>query len=141
MAGELTLAVRNKLTNSWDSLWFYCRVPSEQLTDVQGKGSYLLRSTMTLLDCLNDSPFECSLEDADVAAFVEATSTIGSRDTLEEFLTCGIWPLGDTCNFGVEIRETPLLKVMVPMPMVTWVIGTKEYEVTFERGLWVPLTC
>jgi hypothetical protein len=54
---KLTLAVMNKWRSGWDSHWFYYRVPSEQVADVQGKGSCPLRSTMTLLDYLVDAQF------------------------------------------------------------------------------------
>jgi hypothetical protein len=132
---KLTLAVRNKWISGWDSHWFYCRMPSEQLPDVRGKGSYALRSMMALLDYLNDAPFECSPEDADVAAFVTTMSIIGGHDVVEEFLACGIWPLSDSCGFEVEKKETPLLRVVVPMLKVTPAIGMKETESTFETRI------
>jgi hypothetical protein len=87
---KLTLAVRNKWTSDWDSNWFYCRVPSEHLADVWGKGNYPLRSTMTLLDYLSDAPFKCGPGDTNVAAFAEATTIIGGHDVVEEFLSCCI---------------------------------------------------
>jgi hypothetical protein len=96
---ELTLTVRNKWTSGWDSHWFYYRVPSEELPNVRDKGSYSLRSTVAPLDYLNDSPFECGSEDEDVETFFEATSIIGGRDAVEEFLISGIWPLTDSCGF------------------------------------------
>jgi hypothetical protein len=37
----------------------------------------------------------CSPEDANFLAFVGATSLIGGRDVVEEFLACGLWPLGE----------------------------------------------
>jgi hypothetical protein len=70
---------------------------------------------MTPLDYLNDAPFECSPEDADVAAFIKTTFIISGRDAVEEFLAYGIWPPSNSCNFEVEIRETPLSKVVVPI--------------------------
>jgi hypothetical protein len=39
---KLTLIVRNMWTSGWDSHWFYYRVPSEQLPNIWGKGSYPL---------------------------------------------------------------------------------------------------
>jgi hypothetical protein len=72
---------------------------------------------------LADAAFECSLEDVNVAAFAEATSNIGGCDVVEEFLACGIWPLSKSYKFEVERKETPLSKVMVPMPKVTPTIG------------------
>jgi hypothetical protein len=122
---KLTLIVRNKWTSSWDIHWFNCRVPSEQVADAQGKGSYPLRSTMTPFDHMVDASFECS-EDVNVKAFIEATSIISGRNAVQDFLAYCIWPLNESCDFEVETKETPLLKVVVQMPKVTLGIGMKE---------------
>jgi hypothetical protein len=45
---------------------------------------------MTQLNYLLDAPFECNPEDRNVAAFIEATSIIGGRNNVEEFLSCGM---------------------------------------------------
>jgi hypothetical protein len=87
---KLTPDVRNKWTSGWDGNWFYCKVPSEPIANIRGKGNYLLSSVMTLLNYLTDAPFECDPEDVNVAAFAEATSIIGACDTMEEFLACGM---------------------------------------------------
>jgi hypothetical protein len=120
--------------SDWDSNWFYWKVPSEQVANVWGKGSYPLRSTMTLLEYLTDAPFECGLGDTNVAAFFEATLIIGGCDAME-FLACAIWPLSEKCEFEVEMKETPLLKVMMPMPKVTPTIGNKESDAAFEAWI------
>jgi hypothetical protein len=75
------------------------------------------------------------LRDANVVAFTEVVLIIGGHDTIEEFLACGIWPLGEMCDFEVEMKETPLSKVVVPMPKVTPTIGTKESEAAFETRI------
>jgi hypothetical protein len=36
----------------------------------------------------------CGPEDADFAAFIEATSLIGGHNAVEEFLASSLWPLG-----------------------------------------------
>jgi hypothetical protein len=79
---------------------------------------------MAPLDYLNDASFECSLEDADVVAFVEAMSIIDDHDAVEEFLTYDIWPLSNNCDFEVETKETPLSSAVVPMSKITPSIGT-----------------
>jgi hypothetical protein len=71
---------------------------SEQLANVQGKGSYPLRSTMTLLDYLSRVSFECDPGDMNIVAFTEVTSIIRGRDTVEEFLACGIRPLSENVS-------------------------------------------
>jgi hypothetical protein len=50
-------------------------VPTEHKTDVRGKVSYLLSSMMTRLNYLIEAP-SCGPEDANFAAFVEATSIV-----------------------------------------------------------------
>jgi hypothetical protein len=92
---RLTLSVRNKWTSDWASNWFYCKVPSEQIADVWGKWNYTLRSMMTQRNYSMDASFECGPGDVDVAIFVEVALLIGGRDTVEEFLACGIWPLSE----------------------------------------------
>jgi hypothetical protein len=44
---------------------------------------------MTWLNHLMEAPSECGPEDANFAAFVEATSIIEGHDTVEEFIACG----------------------------------------------------
>jgi hypothetical protein len=85
--------LRNKWTSGWDGNWFYCKVPSEPMADVQGK-----------------------------------------------FLACSIWPLSKTFEFGVDRKETPLSKVMVPMPNVAPIIGRQESEAAFETWI-MDTTC
>jgi hypothetical protein len=90
---------------------------------------------MTPLDYLSDVPFECGPGDANVVAFTKAVSIIEGRDIVEEFLACGIWLLSEKCDFEVEMKETPILKVVVPMPKVTPAIRVKELEATFETQI------
>jgi hypothetical protein len=62
----------------------------EQKANVRGKGSYPLSSTMTRLNYLTEAPSSCGPEDANFVAFIEATSIIGGRDAVEEFLASGL---------------------------------------------------
>jgi hypothetical protein len=50
---------------------------------------------------------------------IKAATIIVSRDAVEEFLACGLWPLSEKFGFSVETKETPLTKVVVLMPQVT----------------------
>jgi hypothetical protein len=120
---KLAPTMRNKWAGDWDGNWFYCRVPEEQTTDAWGKGNYLLSSTMTPLNYLMEAPSACGLDNTNVAAFVEATSIIRGRDAVEEFLSCGLWPLSEKFGFKVETMESTLSKVVVPMSRVTTIIG------------------
>jgi hypothetical protein len=100
-------------------------VPSEQTANFLGKRTYPLSLKMM------EVPFSCGPKDANFAAFVEATSLIGGCDVVEEFLACGLWPLGEQFGFRVETKESPLSKVMVPMPQITAAIREWESEAKF----------
>jgi hypothetical protein len=127
--------MRNKWTSNWDGNWFYCRVSTEQTIDAWGKGNYPLSSTMTPLNYLMEAPFDCGPEDANIAAFNEATSIIERHDAVEEFLACGLWPLSRKFGFKVETKESSLSKVVVSMPQVPLVIGAWEHGAEFEARI------
>jgi hypothetical protein len=56
---------------------------------------------MTRLIHETDVSSSCGPEDDDFTAFIVVTSLIGGRDTVEEFLANGLWPLG-RCFGGNE---------------------------------------
>jgi hypothetical protein len=78
---------------------------------------------MTKMNHLMVVPSSCGPEDANVAAFVEVTSLISGCDVVEEFLASDLWPLGQQFGFQLEIKESPLSKVLVPMLQITTAIG------------------
>jgi hypothetical protein len=86
---------------------------------------------MTPLVYEMDVSSSCGPEDVGFVAFIEATSLIGGRDTVEEFLASGLWPLGQQFGFEVETKESPLSKVSVLMPQITTAIRQREFEATF----------
>jgi hypothetical protein len=43
-----------------------------------------------------------------------------------------MWPLSEKFGFKVEMKESPLSEVVVLMPQVDTVIGTKESGAEFE---------
>jgi hypothetical protein len=71
---------------------------------------------MVKMNYLTEVPSCCDLMDANIMAFIEVTSLIGGRDAVEEFLASGLWPLGQQFGFLVQRKESPLSKVVVPMP-------------------------
>jgi hypothetical protein len=125
--------MRNKWISGWDGNLFYCKVPAKQVPDVRGKGNYPLSSTMTQLNYLLDALFECGPEDRNVVAFVEKASIIGARDAVEEFFACSMWPHSEKFGFEVEMKETPLSKVMVSMLKVTPTISAQDLEAALEK--------
>jgi hypothetical protein len=132
---RLTPAIRNKWTSGWDSNWFYFRVPSEQGKDFKGPRTYPLSSQMTRLTHEMDVPSSCGLEDADFKAFVEATSLIGGRNVVEEFLASGLRPLGQHFGFLVVTKESPLSKVTMSMPQIDTAIRERESGVMFAARI------
>jgi hypothetical protein len=115
---RLTLTTRNKWTSGWDGHWFYCKVPSAEGKDFKGLRTYPLSSRMIRLTYEADVSSSCDPKDADFKAFVDATSLIGGRDAVEEFLACGLSPLGHRFGFSVETKESPLSKIILPMPLI-----------------------
>jgi hypothetical protein len=82
---------------------------------------------MTPLNYQTEVFASCSPEDVDFMAFVEATSLIGGRNAVEEFLACSLWPLGEQFGFEVDRKESPLSKVIVLMRHITASIGSSCY--------------
>jgi hypothetical protein len=68
-------------------------------------------------------------------AFEEATKILGHHDAVEEFLTCGIWPLSGDWDFVVEKTESPLSKVTIPMLKVTDIIALQEMGPPFKASI------
>jgi hypothetical protein len=97
----------------------------------QDKKTYPLSSQMTPLYHEMDVSSSCGPEDADFATFIEVTSLIGSRDAAEEFLASGLWPLGRHFGFSMETKESPLSKVIVPMPQIGTAIREQESGAKF----------
>jgi hypothetical protein len=61
--------------------------------------------------------YQCPDYEAGVLAFVKATWTIGGQDTVEEYMACELSPLSVSFDLGVILeRETPVSKLMVPLP-------------------------
>lgn len=61
--------------------------------DFQGPRTYPLSSSTIRLDHAMDITSWASLKDHNFVAFVDATSLIGGRDAVEEFIASGLWPL------------------------------------------------
>jgi hypothetical protein len=56
-------------------------------------------------------------EDLSYDVFVWASRNIGGRDTMEEFVSCGVWPLATDVSFEHgKVGLTPISKLKVPLP-------------------------
>jgi hypothetical protein len=86
---------------------------------------------MTRLTHEMDVSSSCDLESVDFIAFMEATTLIGGRDVVEEFLARGLQPLGHRFGFLVETKESPLSKITMLMPQIDAAIREQEFGVKF----------
>jgi hypothetical protein len=97
-------------------VWFYCKVPL-QVCPQGAKSVHALRSHMSALHFRTEPPFDCPDDDLSIDAFVWAYKYIGGWDAMEEFVACGIWPLGADVNFDqVSVSVTLVSKLNVPRP-------------------------
>jgi hypothetical protein len=76
------------------------------------KSVYVLHSWMSALDYTVEPGVECSDDDPNDVAFVQATATIGGQDAIEEFVASIMFPLASSFSFrDVTAGTTPVLKV------------------------------
>jgi hypothetical protein len=60
-----------------------------------------------------------SVGDLNDDAFISACKNIGGRDAVEEFVSCGVWPLSAGVDFEqVKVNLTPVSQLKVPLPNV-----------------------
>jgi hypothetical protein len=58
-----------------------------------------------------------SAQDLSDDAFIWASQNIGGRDAVEEFVSCGVWPLCAGIDFEqVKVDLTPVSQLKVPLP-------------------------
>jgi hypothetical protein len=111
---KLTPAVKNKWSTGWMKAWFYCKVPIHQ-SALGGKSVHVLHSYMTDLEYVMEPPHDCPDSDPNDKAFIRATTTIGGRDAVEEFMSSKIWPLSAGLDFNKILEAlTPISKVILP---------------------------
>jgi hypothetical protein len=112
----LTLAIKNKWSTGWMRAWFYCKVPLHACQQ-GGKSIYALRLHMSTLKFHTKPSIENSGEDLSNDAFIWASKSIGGWDVVEEFVSCGVWPLAAGVSFKhVKVGLTPISKLKVPLP-------------------------
>jgi hypothetical protein len=82
-----------------------------------GKFVHTLRSHMSALKFHTKSSFNCPNDDLSDRAFVWALTSIGGRDAVEEFVSCGVWPLDAGNDFEhMKVGEAPVSKLKAPLP-------------------------
>jgi hypothetical protein len=75
---------------------------------------HALHSHMSALNFLTKPSIHNSGKDLHGDPFVWASKNIGGRDAVEEFVSCGVWPLAAGVNFEhVKVDFTPVSKLKV----------------------------
>jgi hypothetical protein len=112
------MAVKNKWSRAWTQAWFYCKVPLLlSPSPKRGKGLYALHSYMMGLDFAMEPSFECLADNAGDMAFIKAMRTIDSRNTMKEYMACGLFHLSVSFGLGEIVDgEMLVLKLAAPMP-------------------------
>jgi hypothetical protein len=112
---KLTFAIKNKWSLGWTKSWFYCRVPCRRSSE-GGKSVHALHSRMSMLDYAVEPEVECLDNDPNDTAFIQASTTIGGRNAIEEYLACKMYPLAAGFGFeSVPLGMTLLSKVLQGM--------------------------
>jgi hypothetical protein len=81
-----------------------------------GKSVHAPRSQMSGLDFHTEPLFDCADDDSGDIAFIWATKFVGGRDTMEEFLACGVYLLaanvgfdsGSWCDLDFKVEDAPV---------------------------------
>jgi hypothetical protein len=112
----LAPATKNKWSAGWTKAWFYCKVPLHPCL-LGGKTVHTLRSHMSSLNFRTRPSVQDSVEDLSDDAFIWAYKNIRGRDVVEEFVSCGVWPLSTGVSFEhVKVGLTLASQLKVPLP-------------------------
>jgi hypothetical protein len=110
---------------------------------------HVLHLSMSVLDYTVEPEVECPDDDLNDVAFIQATTTIGGRDVVEEFVACKMFPLASGFNFkDVTVGMTLVSKVwtslllflveLVPVGDVDRVLPEVETEAERFLGCFEP---
>jgi hypothetical protein len=128
---KLTPAIKNKWSAGCTKAWFFCKVPAYMCVQ-GGKAMYHLHLHMCSLDFQMESLFDCGDDDSGDVAFVKAPKFIRGRDTVEEFVLCGMHPLATgVCLNKVDTLMAPVSKLIVPLLKFVAVCKDDEDDVQF----------
>jgi hypothetical protein len=109
-------ATKDKWSTGWTKVWFYCKVPLHPCP-CGGKIVHTLRSHMSALNFCTKPISSDTTQDLNDDAFVWASQNIGGRDAVEEFLSCGVWPLSIGVDFEhVKVHFTQVSWLKIPLP-------------------------
>jgi hypothetical protein len=104
----LAPAMKNEWSAGWMKAWFYCKAPLR----VCPRGAttvHTLRSHISTLNFCMKPSVQDSVQDLSDDAFIWACKNIGGQDVVEEFVSCGVWPLSASVDFEqVKVDLTPV---------------------------------
>jgi hypothetical protein len=129
---KLALVVKNKWAARWMKAWFYYKVPAY----ICPQGGECARFTHTLVRTrLLDRPLpiDCPDDDSGDTAFVKPVSSIRGRDTVEEYLACGMHLLSTSVSFrGITDGVTLVSRIILPLPKFRAVHKDDEDDIQFS---------
>jgi hypothetical protein len=145
---KLSLTIKNKWSLGWMKLWLYCRVSCWRSSE-GGKSVHALHTWMGELDYAVELEVECMDNDPNDVVFIWATATIRSRNAVEEYVVCKMYPLAIVFGFkSVPLGMTPVSKVKTPLPLfvvrsvateyATRVLAEVETEAEKVLGSFMP---
>jgi hypothetical protein len=108
--------MKNKWSTEWTKAWFYCKVPLHPCPR-GGKTVHALCSHIGALNFHMKPISSDTTQDLIDDGFVWVSQNIGGRDVVEEFLSCGIWPLSTDVDFEhvkVDFTLVSWLKMSLP---------------------------
>jgi hypothetical protein len=112
----LVPTTKNKWSTRWTKAWFYCKMPLHPCPR-GGKTIHALRSHMSALNFRTKPISSDTAQDLNDDAFVWASQNIRGRDAVEEFLSCGVWPLSAGVDFEhVKVDFTLVSWLKIPLP-------------------------
>jgi hypothetical protein len=104
--------MKNKRSVGWTKAWFYFKFP----LDMRPRGAKTAHAHRSHMSALNFR-MKPSVQDLSDDSFIWACKNIGGRDAVEEFISCGVWPLSAGVSFEhVKVGLTPASQLKVPLP-------------------------
>jgi hypothetical protein len=107
--------MKNKWSTGRAKAWFYCKVPLHPCPR-GGKTIHALRSHMSALNFCTKPISSNTTQDLNDDGFIWASQNIGGQDVVEEFLSCGVWPLSSSVDFEhVKVDFTLVSQLKIPL--------------------------
>jgi hypothetical protein len=93
---QLAPCSKTNFSEDWSSYWFYVKVDMSKVSCYTGP-AYLLYSPMAPVSAISTASYNgrtLGFKSCENAFFL-ASTILGGRDVIEEFVVAGVWPLSD----------------------------------------------